>query len=102
MNRTERQVIAALAALIEREEKQLSKLRLIAWALSMAGGLLLGFSLIPAIQSQDGGWFLGFGAVAGVLIGVSVLYFSSVAQWPVVKRFMNAEAVKDANSGEQP
>jgi hypothetical protein len=53
VNRTERKVIAALAALIEKEEKQLSKLRLIAWTLSMAGGLLLGFSLIPAIQSIE-------------------------------------------------
>lgn len=41
---------------------------------------------------------MGAGLVAGILIGLSVYFFSSLAQWPIVRRFLNTSAIKDAHS----
>lgn len=101
--RTERKVVASLIALIEQEEKQLWKIRLLAWSLSVSGGLLIGLFLIPAtIEKSHAGWFLGVGFVAGIFIGLSVYFFSSLAQWPIVRRFLNISAIKSAHRELQP
>lgn len=101
--RTERKVVASLFALIEQEERQLLKIRFLAWSLSISGGLLVGFFFIPAIKEKSqAGWFMGVGLVAGILIGLSVYFFSSLAQWPVVRRFLNIPAIKDAHSELRP
>ncbi|MGI9302313.1 MAG: hypothetical protein ACR2RB_06345 [Gammaproteobacteria bacterium] len=103
MEKTERKVVALLAACIENEKKQLSKARALAYGLSIVGGVLFGVSLVPAIQAEGHiGWFLGIGIVAGVLIGVSVHFYASLVQWPILRRFLDIEAIRKAHDAKQP
>jgi hypothetical protein len=102
-SRTERKVIASLVSLIDKEDRQILKIRLLAWSLSLIGGMLVGIFLIPAIdQKNEAGWFMGVGLVAGILIGLSIYFFSSLVQWPVVRRFLNVSAIKSAHNEIQP
>jgi hypothetical protein len=101
--RTERKVLASLATLVEHEEKQLLKIRALAWGLSLTGGLVIGFVLGPAIQANgNGGWFLGIGLLSGALIGFSIYFFSTLAQWPVVRRYLDVKAIIKAHQEGQP
>lgn len=99
--RTERKVLATLVTLIEKEQAQLSKIRILAWVTSMGGGLLFGLMLIPAIRAESQEqWFFGMGLVAGVLMGISVSFHASLAQWPVIRRFLDVGAIKREHERE--
>ncbi len=91
-------VIKSLYRLMRHERKELRKIRLLAWGLSLSGGIFLGASGAAIWESGGGSiWYWAFGAVGGYLVGLSGLYFSSYAQWPTIKGFIDIDALEKAN-----
>lgn len=79
------------------ENKQLSRIGFLARACGGFGGLLVALSFIQAFQTDENAvWFVSFGLAGGIFIELSIYFYSSVAQWPVVRRFLNTQAIKNA------
>jgi hypothetical protein len=97
-SRYEAKLVRALERALTNERSHLRTYYWLGKGAAFAGGLLVGIALITALKGRESSvaWLVGLAAVGGTLIGLSIYFGSSVRQWPVVKRFLNAEAVHAA------
>ncbi|MET7013106.1 hypothetical protein [Uliginosibacterium flavum] len=90
-------VLHALSALIADEDRELLKFRRRNSALKFFGLLFVAASLLESFEPH---WPLPFisavGIAGGVFCGLSVLFYSALAQWSVIKPFLNAQAIEKA------
>lgn len=96
--REARKVLSQLSDLVFHEERQLSKIRRYKLLFNLFGfGLLVG---VFAVSGFSGGWLpflLTLLAVgAGFIFGLVVHLESSLSQWPVIRRFLDVEAIRHA------
>jgi hypothetical protein len=70
---------------------------------SLAGSVLVAVALLYAFDRHgfSGVLFVVMGAVGGVLMGLSIYFSSAVRQWPVVRRFLDVQAVKEAAARDE-
>lgn len=100
MNRSKykQKVIKELAALVDSEEVVLGKYIRYNRILLFSGFLLCIVSLLESFEPH---WPLpliaAIGVAGGLLIGRSITFGSSVVQWPIMKQFINAEAIRKAH-----
>lgn len=95
-------VIQELVRGLDNDSRYLRKYSLIGKALSVIGGVLFGFLVISALRLKDQNllWFLCLGTTAGILIGLSVYFGTSVKQWPLIKEFMDINKLQEAAKRE--
>jgi hypothetical protein len=65
----------------------------------VGGGIIAGLVFIAAYREFTGSavlWLVAFGAIAGVLFGLSLCFNSHVKQWPILRSFLNEQAVQEA------
>jgi hypothetical protein len=93
-----KKIVAGLAALLADEERELSKFRRLGTRCQWAGAIFIAAALFASFQQS---WvvimFIAIGVIGGFLGGLSLLYASFLEQWPVIKPFLNREAVEEAS-----
>ena|SRR5688572_19008761 len=96
-------LIKALARALGNETSHLRRYYWLARACGVAGGLIFGLALFSALRvgEPSGIWFAALGTAGGLLIGLAIYFGSSVQQWPVIREFINVQAVRDAARGDE-
>ena len=91
-------LIRALARTLGNEASHLRRYYWLAKACGVLGAFVFGLTLFSALRvgESSGNWFAGLGTVGGLLIGLAIYFGSSVQQWPVIREFINVQAVQDA------
>ena len=99
--REKRKLLAGLAAMLDDEERELAKNRRTSTVWQWVGAVLVVGALFAAFQYS---WMVLAVAVVGILggfaAGISLVFGSFVAQWPVLKPLLNPEAVREAHRAE--
>ena len=91
-------VLRGLARALADERSHLLKYgRWGTWT-AFAGSVLVVVALLFAFDRHGFSaiLFVALGAVGGILMGLSIYFSSAVKQWPVVRRFLDVQAVKEA------
>lgn len=96
--RYRRKVIQGLAKAIDDEASHLRLYYRLGRGCGVLGGLLFGLALFSSLRldASGGTWLVALGALGGLLIGLSVHLGTSVQQWPVIREFVNVQAIQDA------
>ena len=91
-------VIRALDRVLADESRHLRKYYWLGKGAGFGGGVLVGIAFFTAFRDSGSSvrWLVAVGAVGGLLLGLSIYFSSSVKQWPVLRRFLNAQAVQEA------
>lgn len=91
-------LIKALARALGNEASHLRRYYWLARACGVLGGLIFSLALFSALRvgEPSGIWFAALGTTGGLLIGLAIYCGSSVQQWPVIREFINIQAVQDA------
>src|SRR5712664_1099894 len=94
----EAKVTRALDRALADESRHLRKYYWLGKGAGFGGGALVGIALFTAFRdgSTSIRWLVAIGALGGLLLGLSIYFSSSVRQWPVLRRFLNAQAVQEA------
>jgi len=97
--RVERKIIVGLNRLVTDEAEELDKTRRRRSRCYGIGFLLIGLSIGISIAAVWPAWVTtAFGALGGLGVGLGVLYDNSINQWPILKRFIDAEELAAAVS----
>lgn len=98
----QRKLTRSLAVALANEAAHLRKLRLSANLSGIGGGSVAGLALMAAHQNFGFSvlWLVVFGAIGGFLIGLSLSYSSFAKQWPILRPFINEQAVQKADRNE--
>lgn len=101
MSSNDSYVVKVTKALSRALSHETTHIRKYYWAGKVAaffGGLMVGIAFFVAFGDARSStlWLIGVSALGGLLIGLSIYFSSSVKQWPVLKRFLNAQAVHEA------
>ena len=91
-------LIKALARALGNEASHQRRYYWLGKACGVFGSLIFGLVLFAALRIGEpaGIWFTALGTAAGLLIGLAIYFASSVQQWPVIREFINVQAVQDA------
>jgi len=91
-------MVRALAQALDGEAAHLRKYYWLGKGAAFSGGILVGIALFASFQGGRPSvvWLVAAGTLGGLLIGLSIYFNSSVKQWPVLKRFINVQAVQEA------
>ena len=96
--RERRKVLSGLVAMLDDEEHELPKIRRTSSLWQWVGAVLIVGALFAAWQYP---WpvlvAVAVGVAGGFAAGISILFGTFVAQWPVLKPLLNAEAVREAH-----
>ena len=96
-------MIKCLVNVLDNEEPYLRKYRLIGKVCGLLGGIILSLTVLASLQnnSSTNTWLIVIGAISGLLIGLSVYFKSSAIQWPIIREFINIQAVHEAAKSEK-
>lgn len=91
-------VVRALSRTLSNETTHIRRYYWLAKACGVLGGLIFGLALFSSLKvgETSGIWFVVLGSLGGLLIGLAIYFGSSVQQWPVLREFINAQAVQEA------
>jgi hypothetical protein len=90
------QVLRGLSRALADENAHVRRYSRLATILSYAGAVLIVVPLFFNYSDLASAGYIGLSAVGGFLAGLSVFFSSSIRQWPVVRRFIDAQAVREA------
>ncbi len=63
----------------------------------------MGLSIFSAAFSgSDFFWIVVLGSLGGFVCGLGALYSSAYRQWPLLKRYVNAQSVRDDFTKNEP
>jgi len=97
--RVERKIIVGLNRLVTDEAVELDRTRRRRSRCYVIGFLLIALSVGISITAIWPAWVTTFiGALGGLGVGLGVLYDNSINQWPILKRFIDHEALAAAVS----
>jgi hypothetical protein len=96
-------MVRALAKVLTNEQAHLRKYYWLGKALGFLGGLACGVALFAALRRGDSvaSWLVVMSGVGGVFAGLAVYFNSSVRQWPVLRQFINEQAIQEAARDEK-
>jgi hypothetical protein len=97
--RVERRIVVSLNRLVNDEKAELAKTRRRRSRCYLIGFVLVALSIGISIETLWPCWVTsGFAALGGLGVGLGVLYDNSINQWPILKRFIDHEALAAAVS----
>jgi hypothetical protein len=92
----ERRLLRGLVRILDNESGQLRRFKIIYWALAIFGGLLIGAGLWPVAATGSPIFWAVIGAgVGGFVAGFGNFYYVAYRQWPFLKRYLDAKAIRD-------
>ena len=96
-------IVRALARAVDDEQRHLLKYRRLGTGFAVVGGAWLTLAILAALGSPetDAIWLALSCAAGGLLVGLAVFFLSSVEQWPVIREFLNVEAVREASRRDE-
>jgi hypothetical protein len=96
-------VLRGLARALADERSHLLKYERWGTWMAYAGSVLVVIALLFAFNrhSSSAILFVALGVVGGILMGLSIYFSSAVKQWPVLRRFLDAQAVKEAAARDE-
>jgi sulfite exporter TauE/SafE len=105
MNTNSRQrakMVRALAKVLTNEKARLRKYYWLGKALGVLGGFTCGLALFAALRLSDAiaSWLVVTSAIGGLFAGLAIYFGNSVRQWPVLRPFINEQAVQEAARNE--
>lgn len=89
---------------LENETAYLRRRRLLTYISGLGGGIVAGLSFGAATTHFSGTvvpWLVAFGAIGGLGVGLSLCFEAQWKQWPILRRFINEQAVKEAAQNEE-
>jgi hypothetical protein len=93
----EARLLRQLKKLVENESRELKRIQRVAFILGVIGWLTVFAAFLEASKPNWPLWVIATCAsVGGICIGLSIMLKTAHRQWPVVRRFLNIEAIKDA------
>lgn len=92
----QRKVLLNLTKALADEDAHLRKFANLAHGAAFSGAVLICIAAFFYSSAASGAWVIAASAAGGCLIGLSIFFRSSVDQWPVMRRFLDARAVQDA------
>lgn len=98
----ERRLVRSMAGFIENEPQKLARLRVYYKITAVVSWLMLMFTFLVLFQAGSTfGWVIGLGFAAGATLGANIYFHNAIIQWPVLRRFLNVEAIKEAAREER-
>ena len=99
----EKMILGIIYAL-DNEDSYLRKYRLIGKVLGVLGGFFLGLTVVVTLQSCNSIiiWFIVISSISGLSIGLSTYFNSCAKQWPIIKEFIDIQAIREAAKNEKP
>jgi hypothetical protein len=96
-------ILRMLVQALEDEQRYLRKYRRLGACFGVVGGAWLVLAILAGFGSSetDTIWLVLSGAAAGLLVGLAVFFNSSVEQWPVIREFLNVDAVRKASHRDE-
>ena len=93
--KSERQFLRGLIRMLDNETVWLRRYRFISWALIVIGGVCFGIGiwLVGAIGTTAF-WALVIAFMGGYGVGCSNLFSVASRQWPLQKRYLDANAIR--------
>jgi len=100
MNKEEKiraKCINNLTTILANEDRELRRINRYSWVCSILGFALATFAVLGMLNDTTPSYLVGIPALLGGLtIGLAIYFENSLTQWPVIKEFLNIEAIKDA------
>jgi hypothetical protein len=64
----------------------------------LLGGLSFGLALFSALRdgAKASAWLVALGGTGGLLFGLAIFFGTSVRQRPIIREFLNVEAIREA------
>ena len=85
------------------EEGTLRRYSLITWGLAIPGGIFLAVGIFTAAAAGSRlFWLVVLAALGGFSCGFGMMYSSAVQQWPILRRYINTQLVRDDAEQTQP
>lgn len=96
-------MIKGIVNALDNEEPYLRKYRLIGKVCGLLGGFILSLTILATLQSCNSTniWVIVIAAISGLLIGLSAYFNVSAMQWPIIKEFINTQAIREAAKSEK-
>ncbi len=99
----ERRLLRGIVRLLDDENRQLRRLRFIYWTVAIAGGVLIAAGLWPiAARGSSMFWAVLCVGLGGFVCGYGNFYYVAYRQWPFLKRYLNAELIRDDYRKTEP
>lgn len=97
----ETRALRSLRKLIANEDKELARSRMWGHGLAIVGWVGVFASILESLEPHWPLWIITCtGSVGGLCAGVSIMLKVSLFQWPVIRRFLNVEAIESAQSSD--
>ena len=91
----EEKIVRTLAKFLAKEQVLLRRWRAVGKTSIVLGSLLWALAIFAYAQNAGASWiFAALSGVGGLCIGLGLWFSTFVAQWPVVRQFIDAEKVR--------
>ena len=91
----EGRIVRTLAKFLANEQMLIRRWRVVGNASILLGSLLWALPILAYAQDAGASWiFAALSGVGGLCLGLGLWFSTFVAQWPVVRQFIDAERVR--------
>ena len=91
----EEKIVRTLAKFLAKEQVLLRRWRAVGKTSIVLGSLLWALAIFAYAQNAGASWiFAALSGVGGLRLGLGLWFSTFVAQWPVVRQFIDAEQVR--------
>lgn len=94
-SKLERRLLRDLVRMFDEEPARLALIRKVAWTLLVFGAVATAWGVWSvAATSSPTLWMTVLAIVGAYVAGMSNFFFTSLRQWPVVRRYLDAERIR--------
>ena len=91
----ERRLLRDLVRMFDNEPARMALIRRLAWAFLMVGAIAMTVGLWAANGARpDAFWPTVLAIFGGYAAGLSNFFFTSIRQWPIVRRYLDVERIR--------
>jgi lipopolysaccharide export LptBFGC system permease protein LptF len=91
----ERRLLRDLVRMFDNEPARTALVQRLAWTLLIAGAIAMAVSLWAVSATGSNTFWLTVLAIVGAYVaGVSNFFFTSLRQWPIVRKYLDADRIR--------
>jgi hypothetical protein len=91
----ERRLLRDLVRTFDNEPARMALIRRLAWTLLTVGAIAMAVGLWAMdATGSNAFWLTVLAIVGGYVAGVSNFFFTSIRQWPIVRRYLDVERIR--------
>lgn len=94
--RFKRRFLREMKRLVDSEERTLRRYRTISWLSGIIGGIIIGLVISSiAVSGSSVFWWVLLAIVVAYVCGCSTIYWVAYRQWPLLKKYVDPQLVRD-------